>query len=366
MAFAGTIADRYGRRNVMLCADVGRTLVQAATAFTLLFPDPFAHHPPVWLFIAFSALRGVAQAFYSPARSGLTVEIAPRDQLADANALFQIARSAITISGPALGGILVAAFSPGVVVAIDAVTFAISVLTLSLLKFSSVATATEVASDAEAGPLSSVEETSIWLEIAEGWREFRSRAWLWSVTLQFALFNLITWAPWVVLGPVAARQYLGGAAVWGAILTCQGVGAIVAGLYVIGRRPRHLLVVALTGALCFALPDIPMAFHAPAAFVAVAALISGIGDTIFGVFLTTAIQQQVPAEKIARVSAFTDFPALGIGLIGYIVDGPLAASVGISTVFAVGGIYGIFSALVVLVLPATRAVEWRTGASIVP
>ena len=36
--------------------------------------------------------------------------------------------------------------------------------------------------------------------------------------MQFAFFNLITWAPWMVLGPVLGRAYLGGAAVWGAIM----------------------------------------------------------------------------------------------------------------------------------------------------
>ena len=73
-------------------------------------------------------------------------------------------------------------------------------------------------------------------DMAEGWAEFRSRTWLWAVTVQFAFFNLITWAPWMLLGPVMGRAYLGGAAVWGAIMAVQGAGAIVAGL--LSPRPR--------------------------------------------------------------------------------------------------------------------------------
>ena len=47
-----------------------------------------------------------------------------------------------------------------------------------------------------------------------------------------------------MLGPVLARQYLGGARAWGAILACYGGGAILGGLLALGRRPRRPLLVA--------------------------------------------------------------------------------------------------------------------------
>ncbi len=62
------------------------------------------------------------------------MEIAPREQLGNANALYGLATSATRIAGPALGGVLVALAGPAVVVAVDAASYLASVLALSLLR----------------------------------------------------------------------------------------------------------------------------------------------------------------------------------------------------------------------------------------
>lgn len=116
--------------------------------------------------------------------------------------------------------------------------FAASVLALSLLRMPAAARATEHATE-QAGAHAGGQPParSLRRDIAEGWDEFRSRTWLWVITLQFAFFNLLTWAPWMLLDPVQGHAYLGGAAVWGAIMAAQGAGAITAGLVWLGRRP---------------------------------------------------------------------------------------------------------------------------------
>jgi hypothetical protein len=118
------------------------------------------------------------------------------------------------------------------------------------------------------------------------------------------------------------------------------------------------MVVATVGTFCYALPDIPMALHAAAPWVGAAAFCCGAGSAVFGTFFDTAMQQQVPPELLGRVNALTTFPAYGIGVIGYAIDGPLAAAVGTSAVFAVGAGYGLLSSAVVLALPSVRRVRW--------
>jgi MFS transporter len=345
---------------VMLAADVLRCGAQASLAVAL-----FAGRPPLWVFVLLAWLVGTGEAFFAPSQDALTVEIAPRDQLGNANALYGLASSATRIGGPALGGVLVALAGPAVVVAVDAASYAASVLALSLLTMPGGTAGTATAGTATAGTATAGTATagrrSLWHDMTEGWAEFRSRKWLSVVTVQFAFFNLITWAPWMLLGPVLGHAYLGGAAVWGAIMAMQGAGAIVAGLACIGRKPARPMVVATIGSFCYALPDIPMALHASAPWVAAAAFSCGAGSALFGTYFDTAMQQQVPPEMLARVSSLTLFPAYGIGVIGYAIDGPLAAAFGTTAVFAVGAVYGLASSAAVLSLRSVRAVRWRGG-----
>ena len=353
LPLAGAIADRLGRRRVMLAADVLRCGAQATLAAALALG-----RPALWLFVLLAWLGGTGTAFFTPALDALTVEIAPRDQLGNANSLYGLASSATRIAGPALGGILVAVAGSAVVVAADAASYAVSVLALSLLHLP----AAEPAKP-EAEP---VARSSLRADVAEGWADFRSRTWLWANTAQFAFVNLITWAPWMLLGPVMGRAYLGGAAVWGAIMAVQGAGAIVAGLACLGRRPRRPMVVAAVATFGYALPDIPMALHAAAPWVAVAAFGCGVGSATSSVFFGTTMQQQIPPERLARVSSLSLFPAYGIGVIGYAVDGPLAAVFGPALIFGVGAVYGLLSSAIVLAVPSVRAVRWLDQDPVAP
>ena len=343
LPLAGAVADRFGRRRVMIGADVLRCAAQTALAVALAMG-----RPPLWLFVLLAWLGGMGTAFFSPALTALTVEIAPADQLANANSLYGLAGSASRIAGPALGGVLVALAGPAVVVAADAATYAVSVLALSLLRLPS-------AKPRNPG----TNPAMLRADLAAGWTDFRTRTWLWAQSVQFAFINLLTWAPWMLLGPVEGHAYLGGAAVWGAIMAVQGAGAIVAGLACLGRRPQRPMMVAVIATFGYALPDIPMALHTTAPWVALGAFACGAGSATSSALTSTTMQQQIPPDRLARVSSLTLFPSYGIGVVGYAIDGPLAAAIGPATVFGVGAVYGLVSSAVVLALPAIRAVRWR-------
>src|SRR5258706_1153162 len=65
--------------------------------------------------------------------------------------------------------------------------------------------------------------------LRQGWHEFRRRRWLWSVTVLSGVSVLVVYAPIMALGPVVARQWLGGVSARAAILAAMGIGGIVPG-----------------------------------------------------------------------------------------------------------------------------------------
>jgi MFS family permease len=338
MLGGGALADRLGRRPVMLSADLARGAAQAALAGAL-----FLGRPGLWVFVVAAAVVGAGSAFFEPALAGLPVQLAPPGRLGDANALLAVARPAAQVAGPALAGLLIAVTSPAAAVAADAATYAVSAAALAALRL-----------PGGARPPA----RSLRRDLAEGWGEFTAHPWLWTGTVQFALFNLVTWGPYLVLGPVLARDCLGGARAWGTVLACYGGGAVLGGLLVLGRRPRRPLVTANLASLGFALPPLALALHLAVPVVAVAALLAGAGSAVGGALRATVTQQRIAAASLSRVGAFDLVGAFAFGPVAFAAAGPVAAVVGPGAVLGFGAAWAACGPLAVLAVPAVRRLSW--------
>jgi hypothetical protein len=355
----GALADRLGRRPVMLAADVARCLAQGGLAVTL-----FLGQPRLWLFVVAALIVGTGSAFFQPALSGLPADLAPRDRLGDVNALLAVAQPAAQIAGPALAGILIAATSPAAAVGADAASYAASAVALAMLRLPRTELGlpctepglppTEPGCPAALRPAA----RSLRRELADGWAEFAARDWIWVPTVQFALFNLLTWGPYLVLGPVLAREYLGGARAWGAILACYGGGAILGGLLALGRRPRRPLAVANLATLGFALPPLALALHLPLVAVAAAALLAGLGSALGSALEATVQQHLLPAGVLSRVGAFNMVGAFAFGPVAFIAAGPAAAALGPRAVLGFGAAWAALGTLAVFAVPSIRGMPW--------
>ena len=332
MLGGGVLADRLGRRRVMLVTDASRLGVQGSLA--------------VALFVVLSALLAVGEGFFNPALGGLRAEIAPACLLPDANALLGVAESATAVLGPALAGGLVAVTSPALVVALDAASYGVSAVALSRLTV-------RPACSPEQSPLR---------DLRDSWAQFRAQTWLWLTTVQFALFNLFTWAPYLLLGPILARDYLGGASAWGIISAAYAGGAVLGGLAMIGRRPRRPLVVAVIGTFGFPVPCLLLALHAPGYAVSVGALAAGLGSSVFGTLDDTVMQQRIPVAMLGRVTALTLTGSFALGSLGYAVIGSIAGVLGPTRLLAFAAGYATISSCVVLAAPAIRSVRWQDEA----
>ena len=361
MLAGGALADRLGRRRVMLAADLGRCAAQAVLAGAAT-----AGQPRLWLFVTAAVVVGAGNGFFAPALSGLPVQLVPPARLGDANALLGTVQPAAQVIGPALAGLLIALTSPAVVIAVDAGTYAISALALAGLRLPGTGRPLPRAGQPlsrTSGPLPGASRPpgqpaqragALRRDLAEGWAEFIAHPWLWPQTVQFALFNLVTWGPYLVLGPVLARQYLGGARAWGVILACYGGGAILGGLLALGRRPRRPLLAATLATLGYPLPPLALALHLPLPAVAGAALGAGVGSALGGAFSATVQQRLVPAAALSRVGAFNLVGAYAFGPVAFAAAGPVAAVLGARAVLAFGAAWSAGLTVAVLTVPAIR------------
>jgi MFS family permease len=128
LLIGGVVADRIGRRAVMVSADLVRLAAQAAIGALLVSGDA-----TIAGVLASQALIGAASGFFNPASSGL-IPLVAGDHLQQANTLKGMATAAGNIAGPAIAGALVVATGPGAALLIDATSYGISALLLTRVR----------------------------------------------------------------------------------------------------------------------------------------------------------------------------------------------------------------------------------------
>jgi MFS family permease len=346
MAFVlvgGVWADRLPRRAVMIVCDLIRAAVDAFTAVALL-----TGFMELWMFAVTAGVFGAASAFFGPASTGFVPATVSRERLQQANALLGMSESATNVFGPAVSGLLVATAGPGWVFAVDAASFVASGLFLLALR---------------ARPQALAVPQRFLADLADGWREVRSRRWLWGSFVVFALNNMTT-ATMFVLGPVVAAEELGGAKAWGLILTGGAVGGLVGGLGAYRFRPRRPLLAAY---LVWMLPVLPLlALAAPAPLLVIAAANGAfiLGIAFGNAIWATVIQAQIPEDRLSRVDAYDWMVSLLFSPLGSALAGPVAAGVGVGpTLVACAAISFTTHVVALVALPEVRSMRASSPAA---
>jgi len=304
----GVWADRLPRNYVMLTSDGVRAVVQIGLALLL-----FSGSAQVWHIVIAVALHGTASAFFVPAATGLMPQVVRPDRLQQANALMTISRSAAFVIGPAVSGLLVAAGGPGVVFAVDAVTYVFSMVTLALLRIERA--------------VATVVRESFLSELAHGWREVRSRDWLIGSLVVFGVSNMAM-GSFMVLGPVIFLRELGGAATWGLVMTAGALGALLGGGVALRWKPARPLAVGFALMLVGATRTLSLIPPLPVLAIAVAALATLVAISISNTLWETVLQQRIPQESLSRVSSYDWMVSLAFQPIAFVVVGPLADTIG--------------------------------------
>jgi predicted MFS family arabinose efflux permease len=254
--------------------------------------------------------------------------------------MMNIARYAAFPLGAAAGGAIVATIGAGYALLLDGATYATSATLLTRLRLAA-ASATGAA-------------RNFARDLADGWRAFTEHTWVWLLTGWIALYFLITYAPFFVLGPYVAKQSMGGAGAWATVVTGEAIGALLGGFVALRFQPnRSMLVIGLVF-MVTAIQSVLLAVTAPFWVIAVAAMLAGFAFSFGSIVWETCLQQRIEPDKLARVSAYNWMGAMAFLPAGYALAGPVSDMIGISATLWIGAAWIVASTLAVLSVASVR------------
>lgn len=339
LLFGGVVSDRLPRHRVMVMSNVASGSSQAVAAALLL-----TGRASLWELAALAAINGSSSAFFFPASTGIVPQTVPVPMLQQANATLRLSMNATNIIGAAIGGLIVAAASPGWAVAADAASYGLAAVAIGAMNL-------------PAGLR--IEGSTVLAELRVGWRDFWSRPWLWAIVLQFGVVNAVENGAVQIFGPVVAKEHLGGAAGWGLVLTSTSVGLVLCGFLMLRWRPQRILFVATLAVFMLVLPLIALAIPFPLPLVMLAGFLAGFFVEIFGVLWDVAMQQEIPLDKLSRLSAYDALGSLVLTPIALAALGPIGGALGTRTTLLACAVLTIGATLPVLLVRDVRTLERR-------
>jgi MFS family permease len=365
---AGTLVDRWDRKDVLVVSDILRAavvlLIPIAIVSNILFVYPLVF-----------ALTTIS-IFFRPARVAILPQIVRPDELLTANSALWVGETLADVIGYPLAGLFVVALGSALPIAfwLDAATYAASALLLSTLVVRPIERGSEpidagIGADAAtaAGTGEVVPSVSVIADVAPGffgelkagWRFLRGEPVLLANTIQAAIAQLTVGAL-LALTPVFAQHVFGDAeigweAVYAFIETGVGAGNLLGG-FVIGligmRFAKGQMVIA--GYTFFGAMVALMALSGSLGLVIGFAFGSGIANMVFVIPSQTMFQERTPPDLMGRVVGFRFALVFGAMTLAMALGGLMTEVVGVIAVLVMFGLITMVTGLAGLFVPAVR------------
>ncbi|MGV9267276.1 MFS transporter [Kitasatospora sp. NPDC003701] len=310
---AGSLVDRWNRRRVMLTTDLVRLVAVATIPLVALWGSPSYAH-----LLLVAAVEGIATALFGPANTVLTRDVVAKEDLADALGMGQALQAAVSLAGPALGGVLFAA-DRMLPFAVDALSYAVSAALIRRI------TVRPTAAEPRA------EDRGL----TAGIRWLVRQRELFVILVYAAVINLVAAAIDVI---VILELQANGASGWviGPVLSCAGVGGIVGSLlapWLVKRLSVPAILLGIGVGWTAVLAVFTLTFR-PGVVAALLTLLMTLSPAA-GVVVGQALFGQTPRHLIGRVSAATGLLLSGLAALGPVAAGTLLQGLGGAGTWAV-------------------------------
>lgn len=342
---AGSVADRYSRKNQVLVAQI-----VDGTLFAIVAALIFAGRIEPWHVYVTAFGMSIVQAFQQPARAAMIGDSVPVSHLTNAiglnSIIFNVSRSA----GPAIAGVLIAAVGTGGAYTAQAACYFLA--TIWTMRLSPNPGASRRAAGKH------THDESFGKSIVEGWK-FAWRNEAVRASLLIVVCSSIFIIPFMTLLPVFARDILHvGSTGQGLLLSAMGIGALFSSVLIASfgdRVPR--VNVMLAGVTLY---GILIAAFAVSPWFELSVVIMGLVGVVHvtsHALAQTVIQTYSPTEFRGRTMALYHMTHV-ILLVGGILIGAMASSIGAQWATASLSLLGAASmAVIYFALPRARAIR---------
>jgi MFS family permease len=301
MLYAGVIADRMPRRNLLVLTQTAMMLLAFATAALA-----FLHWIRPWHILVMAFFLGTANAFEAPARQSFLLEMVEREDMTNAIALNSAMFNTAMAVGPAAGGLIYGYLGPAWCFAVNGATFIAVIVALKRMKLRAF-TPPAV-------------RTSALADLKEGLRYVAAHPLIRTIIGLIGVVSLFG-VSFVTLFPAWAVNVLhGDAKTNGFLQSARGVGALVAALLIASLGRFHFRGKLLTFGT-FALPVTVAVFAlvrwAPLSFLLVFA--SGLSLILIFNLANALVQTHSPDAlrgRIMGIYTLTFFGLMPLGALG--------------------------------------------------
>jgi len=316
---AGVVTDRFdNRRTVILTQSIQMVFSAILAAITLLGTVR------LWEVYAIAALTGTALVFDAPSRQNLTFQMVGRPELPNAVALNSSLFNTARIFGPALAGVIIAAWGAGWAFAINAASFLAVLAGLLAMRTD------------ELYPLADRARPTLWKGTREGFRFVRRNERVKVVLIMMVVFSSISFNFNILLPLLAKETLAAGPRTFGVLSACFGAGALLGALAsaAIAKASWRMMFVGAAG---FGVSELLIA---PARSVAVAGallFVCGLFFTTYSANSNAAIQLDSPDYIRGRVLGLYYYAWNGLAPLGALLVGWMCDVGGTTLAFSVAG-----------------------------
>lgn len=327
--FAGVLVDRFDARRLVIGTQAASMLLAVALAVPTLLGVA-----TVWLVYLLAGLRGAVLVLDAPSRQALTFQMVGPRELPNAVALNSSLFNAARVTGPALGGAVVALAGVGFCFAFNAVSFVAVLLGLLAMRVEDLLPRDQNA-----------ERPKLLKGTGEAFRYIRSTPRAATVLLLVAVASAFAFN-FNVLLPVMAKSTLhAGPGTFGLVTAFFGAGALVGALAAaaLGRARMGLFLTALLG---FSAGEVLLAPQRSMVAAGAVLFVVGFCFTLWTANANATLQLEAPSHLRGRVIGLYYYAFNGSGPAAGLFAGWLAAEGGTELAFAVGGAVTLAAALV--------------------